>query len=279
MDMPDRNWALPVMRAGYAGRALTYAIVAGLSLWAIGRGGEARDTTSALEALRGAPWGAALIAAVAAGLLAYTVWRLIDAALDLERYGTEAKGLVARGGMVMTGLVHGALGIAAVGVLGFGPSSGGGSGDGVAGAVAVVMGWPGGRWIVGIGGLLTVAAGIYYLHKAWTRSYREHLIGNPATRRWDGLLAAGVAAQGVVVGVAGGLLVFAALRGDADEAGGLGRVFEWLSSQPFGNALVVALCVGLLLFALFCVVNARYRIVPGLHDPDALPSSLKAALS
>ncbi|MGR3540020.1 MAG: DUF1206 domain-containing protein [Hasllibacter sp.] len=265
------------MRAGYAGRALTYAAVAGLSLWAISRGGEARDTTSALEALQGAWWGTAVIAAAAAGLLAYMVWRLIDAALDLERYGSEAKGLVARGGMVVTGLVHGALGVAVAGVLGVGPGDGGSGG--VAGMVGTVMGWPGGRWIVGIGGLLTVAAGVYYLRKAWTRSYREHLLGNPATRRWDGLLALGVAAQGVVVLLAGGLLIWAALQGDPDEAGGLGRVFEWLSTQPFGRVLVAALCAGLLLFAAFCAVNARYRIVPGLHDPDAMPGSLRSALS
>ena len=275
MDTPDRAWALPVMRAGYAGRALTYAIVAGLSLWAIWRGGDAEGTTSSLEELRGAWWGVVLIAAVAAGLLAYMVWRLIDAALDLERYGTDAKGLVARSGMVVTGLAHGAIGIAAAGVLGVGT----GGGRGIPGAVGTVLGWPGGRWIVVAGGLLTLAAGIYYLRKAWTRGYREALMANPATRRWDGLLAAGVAAQGVVVGVAGGLLTVAGLRGDPEQAGGLDRVFEWMSGQPFGQAAVVALCAGLLLFAAFCAVNARYRIVPGLHDPASMPGSLRAALS
>ena len=283
------GWALPVMRTGYAGRGLTYLAVAGLSLWLIFRGGDAQGTESAFAMLSDSVWGKVVLAGIVGGLIAYAIWRLIDAAFDLERYGTDGEGIVARLGMVTTGLIHGALGVAAAGVLsggGSGEGSGGGSGseggqggsDGVAGAVSAILGWPGGRWIILVAGLLTLGAAAYYLKKAYKAEYRQNLFANDFTRRFNTVLRVGVAAQGVVVGVAGALLVLAGLQGDADEAGGLGRVFEWLRDQPFGNVLVILLCVGLLFFAVFCFVNAAYRIIPALHDEDDMPKTLGQSL-
>ena len=277
------DWSLPVMRAGYAGRGLTYLVVAGISLWAIWRGGEAQGTESAMAVLADDWLGRAVVLAAAVGLIAYAIWRLIDAVFDLETYGTDGEGIVARLGMIVTGLVHGALGvgIASVGRAsdGGGSGSGGGSGGGggVSGAVQTVLEWPGGRWIVVIAGLLTIAAAVYYARKAWKADYREHLFANEATRRWNGVLRAGVAAQAVIVGVAGGLLTVAGFRADSGRAGGIGEVLDWLQSQPFGQVIVVAVCLGLLGFALFCFVNAAYRIIPVLHEGDG-PQTLGDAL-
>ncbi len=273
----DLGWAMPVMRAGYAGRGLVYLAVAGFSLWAIWRGGQAQGTGSALEALERSPWGKVALALIALGLVAYAAWRAIDAWLDLEDYGTDAKGLVARAGMIVTGLVHLALAVAAVTVLFTAGGSGSDGGSSIARFTGEVMSWPAGRWIVGIAGLLTIGAGIYYAVKAWKASYREHLHANPATRRLNPVLRAGVAAQAVIVGVVGGFLVVAAWRANPGEAGGVGEVFDWLAARPFGNLLVILLCAGLLGFALFLFVNAAYRIVPKLADDE--PLTLGAALS
>ena len=286
------GWALPVMRTGYAGRGLTYVAVAGLSLWLIFRGGEAQGTESAFAILEDSIWGTAVLVGIVGGLIAYAIWRLIDAAYDLERYGTDGEGIVARLGMVTTGLIHGALGVAAASVLSSGGGSGGSGGagssggqgssgggsDGVTGIVSTVLGWPGGRWIVLVAGLLTLGAAAYYAKKAWKSEYRKNLFGNEFTRKWNTVLRIGVAAQAVVVGVAGGLLVAAGIQGDPEEAGGLGGVFEWLQSQAFGNVLVILLCVGLLFFAVFCFVNAAYRIIPALHDEDDMPTTLGQSL-
>jgi hypothetical protein len=40
----DFAWALPFMRAGYAGRGLVYLVVGGVSLWSVYRGGQAEGT-------------------------------------------------------------------------------------------------------------------------------------------------------------------------------------------------------------------------------------------
>lgn len=278
--MKDLKWTIPVMRAGYIGRGVTYLAVAGLSLWAIWRGGEAKGTSTALRDLSDSGWGIAVLWIIAMGLFAYTVWRGIDATEDLEDYGSDAKGLFARAGMIVTGLIHGALGGLALSfALGLGLSSGGGNGGrgGISGVVATILGWPGGAWIVGLAGAATIGAGVYYIAKGWQAKYREKLAANRFTTNWDWALRAGVISQGVLVAIVGGFFVAAGLNGNPDEAGGMGKAFDWLASQPFGNVLVVAVCLGLLCFAFFCFVNAAYRIIPKVagDDLETLAGKLK----
>ncbi|CTQ50776.1 DUF1206 domain-containing protein [Jannaschia donghaensis] len=281
--MADLKWTIPVMRAGYAGRGVTYLAVAGLSLWGIWQGGQAQGTSSALKSLSESTWGVAVLWLIAIGLFAYCIWRGIDAAEDLEDEGSDAKGMVARTGMIVTGLIHGALGALALSLaLGLGLSSGGGEsgggGGGISGIVSTVLGWPGGAWIIGLGGLATIGAGIYYVIKGWKAKYRQKLRANHFTQNWDWALRAGVIAQGILIVIVGCFLVAAGLNGNPEEAGGMGKAFEWLYTQPFGKFLVIAICVGLLGFAFFCFVNAAYRIIPKVagDDIETLGKKMKA---
>ncbi len=210
MSDTDLSWSIPIMRAGYAGRALVYVVVAGFSLYAISKGGEAQGTSAALESLESTTWGGLVLFLVFAGMLSYAIWRLIDATWDLEDYGTDGEGAVARTGMIVTGLIHMAIGILALTLL---FSSGGGSdggGSSIGKAVRWVMELPGGRWIVGLGGLITLGAGGYYLKKAVKEEYLDSLRANRFTENWNFALKAGLAAQGIVVAIIGGLFIYAA---------------------------------------------------------------------
>lgn len=253
-------WTVPVMRAGYAGRGLTYLVVAGFSLWAIWHGGQAQGTGSALAQLETTTGGSILIPLIALGLLAYAMWQLIAAFLDLDAHGSEAKGIVARTGMTISGLLHVALAFAALSLL---FSSGGSEGESRIGQwVGAVMGWPGGRWIVGLAGLAIIGAGAKYIIEGWTAGYEKYLAASSFTSRWRTALRIGDAAHGVAISVIGLLFLLAAWRANPSQAGGLAGAFDWLGEQAYGRALVAALCVGLLGFSLFCFVNARWRIVP-----------------
>ncbi len=252
------------MRAGYAGRGLVYLVIAGFSLWAIWRGGEAEGTGGALKKLDNSGWGMAVLWLIAIGLFAYMVWRVVDAIWDLEDYGTDGKGVIARIGMVVTGLIHGAIGVGAVSLI-FG-SGGSGEDSKITYYVGQALGVPFGRWLVGIAGLITLGAGIYYLHKGWTGKYREKLQGSGFTESINWAMKAGLVAQGLIVGIVGFFLARAGYMGRPEEAGGLKQVFEFLGSQAFGQVIVVAVCLGLLGFSLFCFINARYRIVPKAAD-------------
>ncbi len=260
MPNDDLAWAIPTMRTGYAGRGLTYVAVAGLSLWAVWHGGQAQGTSSTFAKLEHSIWGLAVLVLIGLGLLAYAVWRVTCAWYDLENRGDGGKGIVARAGQVTTGLIHGALGIGAL-LVAFTPK-GGDDQSALAKGAAWLMSKPGGVILVGILGLVTIGAGIYYLHKGWSGGYRKRLMANRFTTRWNPVLKGGVMAQGFVVCVVGVFLLIAAWQTDPGEAGGLDKTFNWLSGQVYGQVLVTILCVGLLAFALFCFVNAAYRIVP-----------------
>lgn len=260
------NWAMPVMRAGYAGRALVYAIVSGLSLFAIWHGGDAKGTSEALEIVERSPFGRVSLAIVSLGMFAYMVWRLVDAAFDLEDYGSDAKGLAARAAQAVTGVIHAGLGVVPLVLIFGGPGDGGGSS--ISHYAGRLMAWPMGQIVLGAVGVVTAGAGMHYLHKAWTQDYRDTLKANHVTLHGNRLLQLGLAAQGLSVLIVGGLIGLAAYRHDASNAGGLDTAFGWLDGQVHGRILVTGLCVGLALFALFLAVNAVWRIIPRLRDPD-----------
>ncbi len=182
-------WTVPVMRAGYAGRGLTYLVIAGFSLWAIWRGGQAQGPSSALASLESTGGGGIVLVLIFLGLLAYAAWRVIAAARDLDAHGADAKGVVARVGMAVSGLLHLSLGFAALSLL---LSSGGTEGESrLREWVGAVMDWPGGRWLIGLAGLAVIGAGAKYVIEGWTASYEEYLAASAFTSRWRTALRTG----------------------------------------------------------------------------------------
>lgn len=264
-DRDDLSWAVTTMRWGYAGRGLVYVAVAGLSLYAIWSGGQAEGTSTIFKQLESSWWGIIVLALIAFGLLSYAVWRLVCAAYDLEDYGSGAKATIARLGQVTTGIIHGAIGVGALIIMLIG---GGGSDDKsvITKATEWVMQLPGGPIIVMIVGAITIGAGLYYLQKGWKGKYQEHLMANEFTTNWNWVLKAGVMSQAVLILIIGGFLFYAGITADPSQAGGTGEAFSWLREQTYGQILVILICLGLLAFALFCFVNARYRIVPKVSD-------------
>jgi hypothetical protein len=272
----DLSWTPPVMRAGYAGRGLVYVVVAGISLWAIWHGGQAQGTGSAFSRLEGSTWGVILLVLIAVGLLAYAVWRLVNAIWDLECHGSDAKGMFARVGLAVSGLIY--LGIAGTAAAVLFTSADAGDGSTIVRWTGRVMSWPAGRWLVCLGGLAVIGVGLYMGYNAWSEKYREKLTANRFTLRWNKALQAGLVAHGVVLLVVGGLFIYAGLTANPGQAGGTDRAFEWIYAQAYGRILVVLVCLGLLAFALFCFVNAAYRTIPRVagDDVETLAARLKA---
>jgi hypothetical protein len=253
-------WVEHLARIGYGAKALLYITIGILAAQAgLGRGGRTTDTHGALEAMYGVTLGRVLLIVVAAGLLGYALWRVVQAIFDPEQRGVGFKGIALRLGFAGRGLFHGALGIAALRLAASGTPVGDANHSRTWAARAFAL--PGGELLVWGSAAFIIGYGLYQLYRAYAPKLGRQLqlgrIPDGALGLVVGVSRFGIAARGVVFCLMGFFLARAAARHDAGEAGGLreslGTVAGW-GRWPF---VVVAL--GLVAYGVYELVNARYR--------------------
>jgi hypothetical protein len=259
-----RRGFLTLTRLGFAARGIMYLLVAWLAL----RVGRAEDAGGALAYIA-AGRGHLLLAAMAAGFLAYGLWRLADAAFDLEGRGGEAQALGVRAVAAGSGLVH--LGLAfASAKLAFGYGHGGGSSRKAEMASGIALHLPGGKLLLFAAAAVLLAAGIAQFVKAGRRRFLRHLAPRARDRWW--VIAAGCAgyaARGAVFVTAAWLALRAGLDRSPGEAGGLGDALKALPP-----AVETAVAGGLALFGIYCLIECWYRILPDPRMPERLKRKL-----
>jgi hypothetical protein len=203
-----------------------------------------------------------LLAILAAGLLAYALWRFVQAAVDPEHKGKDAKGLAQRGGYVASGLTYGALGLLAA-RMAVGQASGGAGGQSQQDWTAQLLAQPFGVWLVALVGLIIIGVGLYQFYYGFSGKFRKELKLREMTQAeqtWatrSGQL--GYAARGVVYAMTGGFFILAALRTNPEAAGGFGKALAELSRQPYGPWLLGIVALGVFCYGLYSFVQARYR--------------------
>ncbi|MCR5872337.1 DUF1206 domain-containing protein [Sphingomonas sp. J344] len=235
-------------RIGFATRGVLYAVIAYLVI----RTGRAEDPGGALEYLSDGS-GKFLLGVMAAGLLAYGIWRLADAALNIEDHDADKKGVVERVGAGLSGLVHLFLTWQAVQLM-QGVSSGG---NGVQESARTALTFPGGGIAILLVGAVVLLVGIVQLVRAAKGSFLRHLEPEMAKRTWVAWSGrAGYAARGVVFLIVGYFLVAAGFDASSSEVGGMDAALAWIDSPV---DMIVAL--GLFGFAVFSLVEARWRVL------------------
>lgn len=239
-----------VTRLGFAARGLMYGVIGWLAIVS----GRTEDAKGVIDYL-GHRAGAVLVAIMALGFFSYAAWRFLEAWLDTENHGSDAKGIAIRLGGAGSGLIHLSLGIAAV-LAAFHARRGGG-GDGPEQGAAMALGVPGGEWLLYIAAAVAAGAAIQQFRKAWTMKFLRHFKPGAAKRNWIGWLGRiGYAARGCVFLTVGWLLVRAA---QTHRAGAAGGIDDALGSLPRLGQLAVA--GGVVLFGLFSLTEAAYRRV------------------
>jgi putative effector of murein hydrolase LrgA (UPF0299 family) len=208
------------------------------------------------------------------GLAGYSLWGLIRAIFDPLDRGRSASGIGQRLGYAFSAIAFAGLFVATVRYLVTAPHRIAEARDWTPSLLALPLG----RWIVGIVGLFWLfGAGIVQIRAGWRGSFRKDLDlerVSPGERIWANRLGRiGIVARGVVFTIIGLLLLAAAVRSGSRRAGMDGALLE-LARQPFGQVLLAATALGLIVFGIYSVMCSRWmRVRLSEHESSSHRSS------
>lgn len=255
-----------LVRLGYAARGLVYMVLGYLALSAAGRADEGQ--AAVFELIQDVPLGTPLLYLIAIGLLAYALFKLMDAATDLERHGDDAAGKAKRVGSAASSVAHLALAYTAYQFAAGVQNGSAGDGGGQERA-STLLSWEMGWLLLGVIGLGFVIAGLFQAKSAYDAHFMRRISGRaPSAVRTIGRL--GHAARAVVFLIIGWSLMQAGWLEQSSEVKGLGAAITALSDDGVVYSLVA---VGLILFGIFSLIAARYRVIPDV-DGGALNHKL-----
>jgi len=130
---------------------------------------------------------------------------------------------------------------------------------------STVMSHTGGRWLVGLIGLVILGVGIGLAVYGVMKKFEKHLKiqeMRPSVRKSTRRLGmAGYAAKGAAYAIAGVLVVIAAVTYDPDKARGMDAALKTLAGQSYGPWLLGLMALGFAAFGIFCFSQAKYRKV------------------
>jgi hypothetical protein len=247
-------------RAGLVARGVIYAVIGILAIkLALGDGGKTTDQNGALQTIAKQPFGKALLILVTIGLAGYATWRLLRAAIG---HGPESSDDTKdRLDGAWSGIGYALLCVTAVSILiGSGGSSG--SPDKTTGGV---LGWPGGRVLVVIAGLVAIGAGLEQGYKGIRKKFLEDSkteeMRESVERAFTALGGFGHLARMVVFTLVGYFFIRAALDYNPDKAVSLDGALTALGHASYGPVLLGVVAAGLIGFAGYSIADARYRRV------------------
>lgn len=251
-----------MVRLGYAARGLVYILLGYIALSTAGDaagGGEA-----VFDLLQEVPLGTALLWVMALGLLAYAAFKFLAAIADIENRGTDTVGAMKRIGDLGSGVAHTFLAYAAYQFAAGTQQSAGGSQE-RAGTVlsydlgGIVIGLIGLGFLIGAAMQARTAVTAHFMHRVSPRA--------PTGIELVGRL--GHAARAVVFAIIGWSLMRSAWFSSESQVKGLG---EAIMSLRGTGTLYTLVAIGLLLFGVFSLVVARYRIIPDIAANGFKPS-------
>ena len=257
------DWMTRIARIGYSAKGVVYICVGLFSAMAAFAGrAKASDSRAALEKISEQPFGRVMLLTLAAGLLCFVVWRLIEAIANPGEYRSGLKAFANRVRALFSAAIYGGITLAAVRMV-MGDSAGGGGGDRTArDSTAKLMATPYGSWSVMLIGVGLIGYGIFQWRRAYRRSYERKLnlsSMSPDQHRWiTRVCSFGLAARGFVFAIAGVFLIQAGLQSDPGEARGLSGALDSLRAEAYGPYLFAVVALGLAAYGIYCCVKGRY---------------------
>jgi hypothetical protein len=255
-------------RAGWFAKGLVYLVAGVLALllaakasgWSSATAANKEASpTGALKTIAQMSGGALLMWVLAGGMLLYAAWRVVSALLP---GGSDAKAWVTRIGYLVSAAIYITFAVTAISLARSGRANPNGNTK-VTSLSGGLMAHSGGRLLVGVVGVITIAAGLYRLVKGVRGDVTDELdlsSLSPQRRRWtERLGAVGEIGRGLGIGLIGFFLLRAAVTYDAAQATGLDGALRRLATGNWGLLVVVVIGVGFAAYGLFCLVTFTHR--------------------
>jgi len=267
-------WLRAVSRLGLVCRGTVYLLVGYLALRLAlathGRGGAPASSAGAVQAVTEPAWGRVLLVLLVAGLGAYALTQLVEAAFRPAR-ATGTMGRWRQRAVSSWGfLVYSVFCVSTARLLAETPPKQTAQSEQRqdVGMTAALLrsGW--GRLLIVLVGILVVAGGLEAGRRAVRLNFRERFTVEHMSRALAiitrALGAFGCAARAVVFVLVGVFLVKAAVLSSAKQTKGLDAIFRSVAGAAYGSWLLGLLASGILCYGLYCLVEARYRdLIPG----------------
>ena len=260
-EVADNRWVRGGARVGLGARAVVWGLMGVLALdIAAGGSTQQADQQGALAAVAAQLGGRLLLIVIAAGLAAYALWRLSLAVFGTSLQGNEVK---TRLEDLVRAISYGVLCSTALTVAA--GSAGQSQSKKEQSMSAGIMSHTGGRWLIGLVGLIVICTGCYYIWQGVRKDIYEHLDLRDVPQRLRGATAAigvfGNVARGVVIALAGVLALVAAITANPKKTTGLDGALHTVAHQAFGPWLIGAAGIGLIAFGLFGVAEGIWSKV------------------
>ena len=247
-------------RAGLIARGVIYILVGWVAvLVALGQSSREADQQGALHLLAGKSYGLVLLWLLGIGFAAYALWRLSEAAFGVTG---EPPGAGPRLKSLARVVIYAGLSYLTFTVIsGTDRSQSGRQQD----ITATAMQHTAGRLLVGVVGLAIVACGITLVVEGARKKFMKYLqVAKMSARMRRVVMLLGMTgsiARGLVFALAGVLVIDAAVTHKASESGGIDKALLTLRDQPFGEFLMILAALGLMVFGLYGLCEARWRKV------------------
>jgi hypothetical protein len=245
-------------RFGLAARGFVYLVLGWLAVQ-IARGHSRHQANSrgALADIARQSYGVVLLWVLAFGLAAYAIWRLSEAIVGTTSDGKKPGPRVAS---LVGGIIYLAFCVATFSVID-GRSKQSGSQQQVA-VTASVMRHTGGRWLVGLIGVVVVVVGLVIVAQGVRRKFEKDLRLNEMSGTTRVIVVAlglvGTVARGIVFAVAGVLVVDAAVTFKPRKSTGLDGALHTLAEHSYGPWLLGIFALGFIAFGLYGFAEARW---------------------
>jgi len=254
---PHLEW---LARLGLIARGVVYLLIGFLALQiALSGSNKEMDQEGAFHYVAAQPLGQFMLWALAFGLFAYGLWRLVQAITgDVDDPDPDHK---TRERVVdaVKAVIYFAFAFTAGSIAAKAGSSGS------TGFTADLMKETGGQLLVGAVGVVIVGVGLYMVWQGWSTDFEKVLDTSSmgaTTHRVVVLLGrVGYIARGVVFALFGIFVVVAAVNFDPKKAESLDVALSAIARAPAGPVLLALAAAGLVAFGLYSFADSKYHRV------------------